>query len=80
MVATYKLVSQEFLFFYFLHLHLGAIFKPCSLGRGGLGMDQGSAGENGTVTGKDCPKGLYGTFCKVNFIFMGLFGGGLLFC
>ncbi|KAM0944757.1 hypothetical protein DsansV1_C11g0112261 [Dioscorea sansibarensis] len=32
--------------------------------RGGLGMDQGSAGENGTVTGKDCPKGLYGTFCK----------------
>ncbi|KAL6985493.1 hypothetical protein U1Q18_018868 [Sarracenia purpurea var. burkii] len=32
--------------------------------RGGLGRDQGGAGENGTVTGKACPKGLYGTFCE----------------
>ncbi|MBA0777727.1 hypothetical protein Gotri_005708 [Gossypium trilobum] len=31
--------------------------------RGGLGRDQSGGGENGTVTGKTCPKGLYGTFC-----------------
>ncbi|ONK80989.1 uncharacterized protein A4U43_C01F24020 [Asparagus officinalis] len=32
--------------------------------RGGLHKEQGFAGENGTVTGKDCPRGLYGIFCK----------------
>ncbi|KAA8521316.1 hypothetical protein F0562_011989 [Nyssa sinensis] len=32
--------------------------------RGGLGRDQGGGGENGTVTGKACPKGLYGIFCE----------------
>ncbi|KAL0015634.1 hypothetical protein SO802_002703 [Lithocarpus litseifolius] len=32
--------------------------------RGGVGRGQGRAGENGTVTGKACPKGLYGTFCE----------------
>ncbi|XP_062230954.1 uncharacterized protein LOC133928568 isoform X2 [Phragmites australis] len=32
--------------------------------RGGVSEGQGFPGENGTVTGKDCPKGLYGTFCK----------------
>ncbi|XP_077212654.1 uncharacterized protein LOC143847765 isoform X1 [Tasmannia lanceolata] len=32
--------------------------------RGGIGRDQGSDGENGTITGKDCPKGLHGTFCE----------------
>ncbi|KAJ3694104.1 hypothetical protein LUZ60_009584 [Juncus effusus] len=32
--------------------------------RGGVSKGQGYSGENGTVTGKDCPKGLYGTFCK----------------
>ncbi|KAF8388896.1 hypothetical protein HHK36_025577 [Tetracentron sinense] len=31
---------------------------------GGLGRDQGRAGENGTITGKACPKGLYGIFCE----------------
>lgn len=31
---------------------------------GGLGMEQGHAGENGTITGKACPKGLYGVFCE----------------
>ncbi|PPR86976.1 hypothetical protein GOBAR_AA33722 [Gossypium barbadense] len=30
---------------------------------GGLGRDKSGVGENGTVTGKACPKGLYGTFC-----------------
>ncbi|KAL3818986.1 hypothetical protein ACJIZ3_004891 [Penstemon smallii] len=32
--------------------------------RGGLGGYQGHTGGNGTVSGKACPKGLYGTFCE----------------
>ncbi|XAR67080.1 hypothetical protein NMG60_11013510 [Bertholletia excelsa] len=32
--------------------------------RGGIGRGQGYAGENGTVTGKACPRGLYGIFCQ----------------
>ncbi|KAK2999010.1 hypothetical protein RJ639_024507 [Escallonia herrerae] len=32
--------------------------------RGGAGEGGGLRGEEGTVTGKKCPKGLYGTFCK----------------
>ncbi|KAK6912777.1 hypothetical protein RJ641_022378 [Dillenia turbinata] len=31
---------------------------------GGMGGEEGGSGENGTVTGKPCPRGLYGTFCK----------------
>ncbi|KAG8634220.1 uncharacterized protein LOC110604465 isoform X1 [Manihot esculenta] len=31
---------------------------------GGAGNNGGLFGEGGTVTGKTCPKGLYGTFCK----------------
>ncbi|CAK9167784.1 unnamed protein product [Ilex paraguariensis] len=31
---------------------------------GGLGGNPGEAGEKGTVTGRACPKGLYGTFCE----------------
>ncbi|KAF9685483.1 hypothetical protein SADUNF_Sadunf03G0059200 [Salix dunnii] len=31
---------------------------------GGAGENGGLFGEEGTVTGKTCPKGLYGTFCK----------------
>ncbi|WCJ20729.1 hypothetical protein M5689_002944 [Euphorbia peplus] len=31
---------------------------------GGSGNNGGLFGEAGTVTGKECPKGLYGTFCK----------------
>lgn len=31
---------------------------------GGFGRGHGLAGENGTITGKACPKGLYGVFCK----------------
>lgn len=30
-----------------------------------MGRNQGGAGDNGTVTGKACPKGLYGIFCEV---------------
>ena len=33
--------------------------------RGGKGAHQGGAGENGTLTAKACPKGLYGIFCEV---------------
>ncbi|POO00581.1 ephrin type-B receptor [Trema orientale] len=31
---------------------------------GGFGRGQGHSGQNGTVTGKACPKGLYGIFCE----------------
>ncbi|KAJ4959336.1 hypothetical protein NE237_026447 [Protea cynaroides] len=31
---------------------------------GGLGRDQGQSGENGTISGKACPKGLHGVFCE----------------
>ncbi|OIV96634.1 hypothetical protein TanjilG_28491 [Lupinus angustifolius] len=31
---------------------------------GGKGNGQGGSGQNGTITGKACPKGLYGTFCE----------------
>ncbi|KAA0061509.1 uncharacterized protein E6C27_scaffold41G00700 [Cucumis melo var. makuwa] len=31
---------------------------------GGLGSYHGSDGENGTITGKACPQGLYGIFCE----------------
>ncbi|WVZ96825.1 hypothetical protein U9M48_042413 [Paspalum notatum var. saurae] len=41
-----------------------ATVKGTILTRGGVSEEQGFPGENGTVTGKDCPKGLYGTFCK----------------
>lgn len=33
--------------------------------RGGTGDSGGLPGEAGTVTGKKCPKGLYGTYCMV---------------
>ncbi|OVA14460.1 hypothetical protein BVC80_1361g12 [Macleaya cordata] len=32
--------------------------------RGGSGRGNGLDGESGTITGKACPKGLYGTFCE----------------
>ncbi|KAJ7958849.1 Ephrin type-B receptor [Quillaja saponaria] len=31
---------------------------------GGIGRHQGGFGENGTITGKACPKGLFGIFCE----------------
>ncbi|XP_042002444.1 uncharacterized protein LOC121751713 [Salvia splendens] len=31
---------------------------------GGLGGVQGHVGENGSISGKACPKGLYGIFCE----------------
>ncbi|CAN6486871.1 unnamed protein product [Victoria cruziana] len=32
--------------------------------RGGSGSNDGLSGEDGTITGNKCPKGLYGTFCN----------------
>ena len=34
---------------------------------GGSGRSEGHPGEEGTITGKECPEGLYGTFCEVGF-------------
>lgn len=44
-------------------LHLNVFFYSF---RGGLAGNLDSAGENGTVTGRACPKGLYGIFCEVD--------------
>ncbi|KAG1335439.1 hypothetical protein COCNU_03G015580 [Cocos nucifera] len=41
-----------------------AVVKGNINARGGMGRGEGFAGENGTITGKACPKGLYGIFCK----------------
>ncbi|XP_059638281.1 uncharacterized protein LOC132280165 isoform X2 [Cornus florida] len=45
------------------YLPLASIRGTVHIG-GGIGRGQGHAGENGTVTGKACPKGLYGVFCQ----------------
>lgn len=37
----------------------------CYCYSGGLGGNDRGTGGNGTVTGRSCPKGLYGTFCEV---------------
>ncbi|EES02326.1 hypothetical protein BDA96_03G040300 [Sorghum bicolor] len=41
-----------------------AAVKGSILASGGVSKGPGYSGGNGTVTGKACPKGLYGTFCK----------------
>ncbi|RWW72844.1 hypothetical protein BHE74_00019324 [Ensete ventricosum] len=45
-------------------------------GRGGTSRGSGLPGENGTLTGKTCPKGLYGIFCEVAlwFVWRRVFG------
>ncbi|KAG8375631.1 hypothetical protein BUALT_Bualt10G0120400 [Buddleja alternifolia] len=56
--------------FHWSDIPTGDVYWPIALvngsihTRGGLGGNQGYMGENGTVSGKDCPKGLYGTFCE----------------
>jgi hypothetical protein len=58
-----------------IHLHwsdipTGDLYQPLATvngiihTRGGLSGNQGGSGENGSVTGRDCPKGLYGIFCE----------------
>ena len=46
------------------------------LNSGGAGNEGGWHGQEGTITGKACPKGLYGIFCEVcsiGFLFVLLF-------
>jgi hypothetical protein len=43
----------------FLTIHIAFFYS------GGSGKNDGHFGEDGTVTGKKCPMGLYGTFCTV---------------
>ncbi|XP_068313299.1 uncharacterized protein [Pyrus communis] len=56
--------------FHWSDIPTGDVYQPIAsvdgsiLAGGGVGGDQGGAGENGTLTGTDCPKGLYGTFCE----------------
>lgn len=38
---------------------------PSPWRRGGFGRGHGLAGQNGSITGKACPRGLYGIFCEV---------------
>ncbi|XP_052209356.1 uncharacterized protein LOC127812870 isoform X2 [Diospyros lotus] len=56
--------------FHWSNIPTGDIYQPIASVKGiihtsgGQGRDQGGAGGNGTVSGKACPKGLYGTFCE----------------
>ncbi|CAI0409097.1 unnamed protein product [Linum tenue] len=56
--------------FHWADIPAGDVYQPIAsvkgsiYSRAGLGKDGGGSGENGTVTGKACPKGLYGVFCK----------------
>lgn len=59
---------------YILFLHLNDLHL-CS---GGISKGPGYPGDNGTVTGKACPEGLYGTFCKV-LVVLSLFRTELVF-
>ncbi|KAK8515419.1 hypothetical protein V6N12_075461 [Hibiscus sabdariffa] len=55
--------------FHWSDIPTGDVYQPIArvkgsiYSRGGLGRNESGCGENGTVTGKACPKGLYGTFC-----------------
>ncbi|GMI97958.1 hypothetical protein like AT5G11700 [Hibiscus trionum] len=54
--------------FHWSDIPTGDVYQPIAsvkgsiYARGGLGTNE-SGGGDGTVTGKACPKGLYGTFC-----------------
>ncbi|PON67877.1 ephrin type-B receptor [Parasponia andersonii] len=56
--------------FHWSDIPIGDVYQPIASVQGsihaggGLGRGKGGAGENGTVTGKACPKGLYGIFCE----------------
>ncbi|KAG9157031.1 hypothetical protein Leryth_009067 [Lithospermum erythrorhizon] len=56
--------------FHWADIQTGDVYQPVAsvkgniLTGGGSGGEQGDAGGNGTLTGKACPKGLYGTFCQ----------------
>ncbi|XP_074286969.1 uncharacterized protein LOC141612149 isoform X2 [Silene latifolia] len=56
--------------FHWSNIPTGDLYQPIASVKGsirtwgGVGNAEGGAGENGTLTGKACPEGLYGTFCK----------------
>ncbi|KAI7726076.1 hypothetical protein M8C21_026406 [Ambrosia artemisiifolia] len=56
--------------FHWSRIPTGDVYQPVATVKGnistwgGLGGHEEGAGESGTVTGKSCPKGLYGTFCE----------------
>ncbi|KAG7972713.1 hypothetical protein I3843_07G197400 [Carya illinoinensis] len=56
--------------FHWSEIPTGDVYQPIATvkgsihARGGVGRDEGRGGENGTVTSKACPKGLYGIFCE----------------
>ncbi|KAM0070543.1 hypothetical protein Hdeb2414_s0001g00014361 [Helianthus debilis subsp. tardiflorus] len=56
--------------FHWSRITTGDVYQPVanvqgniSIG-GGLGGNDGGDGENGTITGRSCPRGLYGIFCE----------------
>lgn len=54
--------------FYTFHICISVISELHFLSdyyRGGKGKGLGGSGADGTISGKACPKGLYGTFCEV---------------
>ncbi|KAL6533975.1 hypothetical protein OROHE_013808 [Orobanche hederae] len=56
--------------FHWADIPTGDVYWPLAIVKGtistggGFGGNQSHMGENGTVSGKACPKGLYGTFCE----------------
>ncbi|KAK4786549.1 hypothetical protein SAY86_010382 [Trapa natans] len=56
--------------FHWADIPTGDVYQPIASvngsidAGGGLGKYYSNNGENGTVTGKACPKGLYGIFCE----------------
>lgn len=56
--------------FHWSDIPIGDVYQPIASvngsihAGGGSGRHQGGTGGNGTVTGKACPKGLYGIFCE----------------
>ncbi|RZC55009.1 hypothetical protein C5167_013868 [Papaver somniferum] len=59
-------IFRQLVFDSFLTVYVPAWrLKICVFDIGGSGRDNGLDGESGTVTGKACPKGLFGSFCEV---------------
>ncbi|KAH0907506.1 hypothetical protein HID58_039333 [Brassica napus] len=56
--------------FHWSNIPTGDIYQPIASvkgiihARGGAALDDEFSGKNGTVTGRPCPKGLHGIFCK----------------
>ncbi|XP_048442669.1 uncharacterized protein LOC103943935 isoform X2 [Pyrus x bretschneideri] len=56
--------------FHWSDIPVGDAYQPIAsaggsiISEGGFSRGHGRAGQNGTVTGKACPRGLYGIFCE----------------